>query len=246
VKTIFSGQGNDAILGGQTEHVLIYFKELWKTKKIGTLLNELIKSLDWISPMLVWSILFSRKAESKAKMLLAPRFVTAYSQDETSKEDASLQNALLRDVTQHAVEYLRVDDRASSAFSVESRHPFLDHRIVEFAFSLPATQKIRDGWTKYVMRNAVKGFIPEAIRKKRKKFGTPIPQQRWMRELRRNIRKLFESNKFRERGYFNQPAILDVFDRYCEGKLSRIERQSYYNVLWRILNLELWLETFFD
>jgi len=219
---------------------------LWKTKKTGKLLNELIKNLDWISPMLVWSILFSRKAESKAKTLLAPRFVAAYSQSETPKESVSLQNALLRDVTQHAVEYLRVDDRASSAFSIECRHPFLDHRIVEFAFSLPATQKIRNGWTKYVMRNAVKGLIPEAIRRKRKKFGTPIPQQRWMRELRRNIRKLFESDKFRERGYFNQPAILDVFDRYCEGKLSRIERQYYANVLWRILNLELWLETFFD
>jgi asparagine synthase (glutamine-hydrolysing) len=245
VKIIFSGQGSDAILGGQSEHALVYFKELWKTKKIGKLLNELVKSLDWISPMLVWSILFGRKAESKAKRLLAPKFAMAHNQDETPKAEASLQNALLRDVTEHAVEYLRVDDRASSAFSVECRHPFLDHRIVEFAFSLPATQKIRDGWTKYVMRNAMKGLIPESIRMKRKKFGTPIPQQRWMRELR-NIRKLFTSKKFREREYFNQPAILAVFDRYCEGKLSRIERQYYQNVLWRILNLELWLETFFD
>lgn len=246
VKTVFSGQGADAILGGQAGHALIYFKELWKTKKIGKLLNELIKSLDWILLMLVWSILFSRKAESKTKTLLAPKFAAVHSQSETQKEDASLQNALLRDVTQHAVEYLRVDDRASSAFSIECRHPFLDHRIVEFAFSLPATQKIRDGWTKYVMRNAIKGFIPEAIRKNRKKFGTPIPQQRWMRELRRDIRKLFESNKFREREYFNQPAIIDVFDRYCKGKLNRVERRYYADVLWRILNLELWLETFFD
>ncbi|MDH5770989.1 MAG: asparagine synthase (glutamine-hydrolyzing), partial [Candidatus Bathyarchaeota archaeon] len=246
VKVVFSGQGNDAILGGQTEHALIYFKELWKTKRIGNLLNELVKSLDWVLLWLVWSILFSRKAESKARMLLAPRFVAAYSQGEMPKEEASLQNALLNDVTKHAVEYLRVDDRASSAFSMECRHPFLDHRIVEFAFSLPATQKIRDGWTKYVARNAMKGFIPEVIRNKRKKLGTPIPQQRWMRELRQNIRKLFESNKFRERKYFNQPAILEVFDRYCEGRLSRIERQYYSNVLWRILNLELWLETFFD
>jgi asparagine synthase (glutamine-hydrolysing) len=246
VKIVFSGQGSDAILGGQTGHALTYFKELWKTKKIGKLLNELVKSLDWILPMLVWSILFSRKAGSKAKTLLAPHFVAAYSQREMPKPDASLKNALLSDVTKHAIEYLRVDDRASSAFSMECRHPFLDHRIVEFAFSLPATQKIRDGWTKYVVRNAMKGIIPEAIRKNRKKLGTPIPQQRWMRELRPNIRKLFESNKFRKREYFNQPAILDIFERYCEGKLSRLERQYYVDVLWRILNLELWLETFFD
>lgn len=244
-KVIFSGQGCDAILGGQTNHVLIYYKELWKNKKIRKLLNELVKSLDWISPMLVWSILFDRKAKLEAKRLLAPKFAMAHNQDETPKAEASLQDALFRDVTEHAVEYLRVDDRASSAFSVECRHPFLDHRIVEFAFSLPSTQKIRDGWTKCVMRNAVKGIVPESIRLKRKKFGTPIPQQRWMRELQ-NIREVFASKKFRERGYFNQPSILDVFDRYCEGKLGRIEREYYQNVLWRILNLELWLEIFFD
>ena len=80
---------------------------------------------------------------------------------------------------------------------------------------------------------------------KRKKFGTPIPQQRWMKELQ-NLREVFASKKFRERGYFNQSVILDVFDRYCEGKLGRIEREYYQNVLWRILNLELWLEIFFD
>ena len=246
VKIVFSGQGNDAILGGQTDHALTYFKELWKTKKIGKLVNELVKSSDWILLRMAYSILFKPNAELKAKMLLAPQFVKLYGQDEPPKEDVSLKEVSVRDITQHAVEYLRVDDRASSAFSMECRHPFLDHRIVEFALSLPATQKIRNGWTKYVMRNAMKGLIPEAVRRKRKKFGTPIPQQRWMRQLRGDIRRLFESDKFRERGYFNQPAILHVFDDYCEGRLNRIERQHYTNVLWRILNLELWLETFFD
>ena len=79
----------------------------------------------------------------------------------------------------------------------------------------------------------MKGLVPEVIRKKRKKMGTPIPQRRWMRELTPNIRKLFESKKFRDRGYFNQFAILEMFDRYCEGKLDRIEREYYYNMLWR-------------
>jgi len=245
-RIVFSGQGSDAIFGGQTKHVLTYFNELWKAKRIGTLLNELAKSLDWMLPWLVWAILFERKAEQQAKMLLAPQFVAAHDQGERKKKDYSLQSALYDDVTLHAVEYLRVDHRASSAFSMECRHPFLDHRIVEFAFSLPSTQKIRDGWTKYIVRNAMKGLVPEAIRKKRKKFGTPIPQQRWMRELRRDIREIFESNKFRERGYYNQRAILEIFDRYCEGKLSRLERQQYADMIWRIINVELWLEAFVD
>jgi asparagine synthetase B (glutamine-hydrolysing) len=92
----------------------------------------------------------------------------------------------------------------------------------------------------------MKGLIPDVVRRKRKKRGAPIPQQRWMKELQQNIRELFESKKFRERKYFNQPAILGVFDRYCEGKLNRLEREVYRDMLWRIINLELWLELYFD
>ena len=67
-----------------------------------------------------------------------------------------------------------------------------------------------------------------------------------MKELDQNIAELFQSPEFRKRGYFNQAAVLTVFHRYIEGRLSRLERQFYANVLWRILNLELWLQTFFD
>jgi hypothetical protein len=67
-----------------------------------------------------------------------------------------------------------------------------------------------------------------------------------MNDLKEDIRRLLESDKFRKREYFNQPAILNVFDRYCSGKLNRIQREYYANLLWRILNLELWLEIFFD
>lgn len=244
VKIIFHGQGPDEILGGHTGHALIYLTELWKRKKFGMLLKELIKSLDWFLPYWIRSFWFKRNAKSKAEMLLASHFVEAYSQSEMQKEDVSIEEALFSDTTQLLVEHLRVEDRASSAFSMECRHPFLDHKIVEFAFSLPATQKIRNGWTKYVLRNAVKSVIPETIRRRRKKFATPIPHQRWMKELRQDIRKLFESYKFRERGYFNQHVILEVFDRYCEGRMSQVERLYYAGVLWRIINLELWLETF--
>jgi asparagine synthase (glutamine-hydrolysing) len=246
VKTVFSGQGTDAILGGQPQHSIIYYKELWKRKNLVKLSKELVKESRWILPWLVGYVLFSRKAESNAKALLAPQFVTAHSSDASFKEPVSLDNALLRDVTQHSIEYLRVDDRASSAFSMERMYPFLDHRIVEFAFSLPAEQKIRDGWTKYVLRKAVKGLIPETIRSNRAKFGTPIPQQRWIKELRQNIEELLKHNAFKERGYFNQYAILEIFNLYCDGKLNRLGRHYYANVLWRIINLELWLETFFD
>jgi asparagine synthase (glutamine-hydrolysing) len=246
VKVVFSGQGCDALFGGQTDHYFTYFVELWRKRKIGALLNELIRSSDWIFPNMVYRILFERNARFRAKTLLRKEFVKKYDQNSKEKNAESLHEALMRDIMYHAPEYLRVDDRASSAFSIECRHPFLDNKIVEFAFSLPSDQKIRKGVTKYVIRNAVKGIVPETIRKKRKKSGTPIPQQRWMKDLYENIMETFHASKFQSKEYFNQPAVLNLFSRYCLGKLNRIERECYANLLWRIINLELWFEIFFD
>jgi asparagine synthase (glutamine-hydrolysing) len=246
VGVVLSGQGCDAILGGQTDHFLTYCAELWRKRKIRVLLDELVRGSDWLLPSLIYRILFKGSAESRAKALLGEEFVKKYDQNNEENDAQSLQEALARDITCHAPEYLRVDDRASSAFSIECRHPYLDNRLVEFAFSLPSNQKIRKGLTKYVVRNAMKGDIPEAIRKKKKKFGTPIPQQRWMNDLYKEIIETFSSQRFLDREYFNQTAVLNLFQRYCSGALNRIEREHYRNLLWRILNLELWLEIFFD
>ncbi|MCW4003671.1 MAG: asparagine synthase (glutamine-hydrolyzing) [Candidatus Bathyarchaeota archaeon] len=245
VSFVFSGQGADALLGGQSNHTLKYLEELWARKNFSQLTKELASDTRRILSMLAWSTFFGRGAESKRKALLAPKFVEAHRNESLLNETSSLESALLNDVTQHSVEYLRVDDRASSAFSIECIHPFLDHRLVEFAFSLPANQKIRNGLTKYVLRKAMKGLIPEAIRLNKKKLGTPIPQQRWMRELQQYITNLIASDKFKERGYFDQSAVLYIFNRYCEGKFNRVEHHYYTNILWRIVNLELWFEIFF-
>jgi hypothetical protein len=91
----------------------------------------------------------------------------------------------------------------------------------------------------------VKGIIPEAIRKRRGKLGTPVPLG-WLVDLEKEIRAIFGSRKFRDRGYFNQPAVLDVYDRFCNGKMNHFEKMFYTDVFWRILNLELWFEVFFD
>jgi len=248
VKVAFSGQGPDEFLAGHNDHFVAYLKELWRKKRIASLLIELVASLNrygLLSIIRYATTMFTSSDKLQVKKLLKPQFVAANNSGQAQRKDNSLRATLLLDVMQNRLPiHLRVGDRVSSAFSIESRCPYLDHRIIEFAFSLPETQKIRNGWNKYVLRSAMKGFISEAVRR-RKKLGTPIPLERWMQDLRGKLREVFNSSKFQEREYFNQAAILEVFDRYCEGRLSRLERQYYANVLWRILNLELWLETFF-
>jgi asparagine synthase (glutamine-hydrolysing) len=247
-KVTFTGQGPDEFLAGHNDHFLTYIKELWKRKRITRLLIELVTGLNRYGPASVvrQAIKTLTFGGVRVEKLLDPQFVALHDLNQAQKKDNSLYTALLLDITKNRLPmHLRVGDRVTSAFSLESRCPYLDHRIIEFSFSLPETQKIRYGWGKYVLRNATRGLIPESVRR-RKKFGTPIPLERWMKDLRAEIREVFNSSKFRKRGYFNQPAVLEAFDRYCDGKLSRIERQSYADIFWRILNLELWLETFFD
>jgi asparagine synthase (glutamine-hydrolysing) len=137
---------------------------------------------------------------------------------------------------------LRYEDRNSSAFSVEARVPFLDHRLVEFVFSLSLSARIKNGWTKYILRKAVKGTIPEKIRKRRSKIGFAVPEKKWLIELKDEIMKVFTSEEFKSRKCFNQEEIVKKFKEFCEGKLS----DEYVRVFWRILILEFWFRIFID
>jgi asparagine synthase (glutamine-hydrolysing) len=65
-------------------------------------------------------------------------------------------------------------------FSIETRHPFLDHRLVDFMLSLPVRMKIKNGWTKYVLRKAIHE-LPDAIRWRRDKQGFVTPEEKWLR-----------------------------------------------------------------
>jgi asparagine synthase (glutamine-hydrolysing) len=247
VRVTFSGQGPDEILAGHSDHFQVYVKELWKTRRFKKLLTEIIAGLGRYGPRSVLKSLIETLTPTKpqAKDLLDPRFVTSYKPDRLQKE-GSLRTALLADLTRNRLPmHLRVGDRVSSAFCTETRCPYLDHKVVEYSFLLPESQKIKNGWGKYVLRNAVKGIVPESVRK-RGKLGTPVPLDRWMKNLHHDISRILRSDRFRDRGYFNQPRVLEVYDRYYKGMLKRSERQFYGDVLWRILNVELWFEVFFD
>jgi asparagine synthase (glutamine-hydrolysing) len=75
---------------------------------------------------------------------------------------------------------IQMNDRSSSAFGVENRNPFLDHRIVEFAYRLPPGMKIRGNMTKYLLRKAMRGIVPDAILDRKDKKGLVVPFRPWL------------------------------------------------------------------
>jgi len=136
---------------------------------------------------------------------------------------------------------LHIDDRSSMAHSVESRAPFLDYRLVEFLFSVPAELKIQGGITKYILRHALKGILPEEVRTRQDKLGFPTPLREWFKTvLRGRVEELLHSREFASRPYFDRAGVQKKFKEYLEG------RDDLQYTVWSWVNLELWFRKFID
>jgi asparagine synthase (glutamine-hydrolysing) len=127
-------------------------------------------------------------------------------------------------------------DRMSMAHSLEVRPPFLDHRIVEFAASLPENLKIRAGSQKFLLRHLMRDRLPPQVLHKRKS-GFDIPAHRWLRcELRPLLEDALSARAVRDAGIFRPEAIRMLVNRH----MSRTVNVGYH--LWGLMTLHLWLK----
>jgi len=156
--------------------------------------------------------------------------------DRVSSPSIRLASAQRRSLTTDPLPLLlRVEDRNSMAHGVEVRVPFLDHRLASYALALPIDWRIRGSWNKYVLREALRGRIPESVRTRQDKMGFPVPTERWFaRELYEPLRDLIGSQAARERGLYRTDALLRELDR------SRGTSVDNHRVLFRAANMEMW------
>jgi asparagine synthase (glutamine-hydrolysing) len=137
---------------------------------------------------------------------------------------------------------LRASERNTSAFGMSSRSPFLDRELVEFMFQIPGTMKIRSGVTKHLLREAMRGVLPEVTRKRTKKVGWNAPSDQWFVGAGAGMmRDLVSSQRFRERGIYRTDRLLALIDEHEAIVSSGAARENHMMVLWQTLNLELWL-----
>jgi asparagine synthase (glutamine-hydrolysing) len=131
-------------------------------------------------------------------------------------------------------------DRMSMANSLETRAPLLDHRLIEFAQTIPASFKLRGLETKYILKRAAEGLIPDEIIN-RPKQGFDVPIRGWFnRELREMLDDTLNDRRARERGDFNHRAVMAILDEHRRGVRDHSRR------LWSLLVLELWRRAFID
>lgn len=131
-------------------------------------------------------------------------------------------------------------DISSMANSLETRSPFLDHKLMEFAASIPSNLKLKGWTTKYLLKKALTKILPKDILNRRKAgFGVPIGT--WFRqELKDYAYDILLSEKSLKRGYFKKEAIKRILDEHTKGKIDHGAR------IWSLINFELWHQMFID
>ena len=134
---------------------------------------------------------------------------------------------------------LHYGDRNSMAFSIESRLPFLDYRLVEAIFAMPLSHKIRNGLTKRVMRAAMRGVMPDLITDRISKLGFTTPEEDWMRDHPEKFREMIAAAADRLSPLLDRQRTLDWYD-----EIWRTDRFRECHVIWRIISAARWAELF--
>jgi asparagine synthase (glutamine-hydrolysing) len=176
------------------------------------------------------------------------RFVETWLRRDADRPFRShLNNALWIDFRHVGLpETLHSVDALSMAFSVESRPPFLDHRLVELSFSLPPHEKMRDGWTKSILRRALHDVLPEEIRTRRRKLGFPAPIGRWLQRPSnlRQVEDLLLDPRCLGRGILDARILRRKIETFKTS--TGRQRAAFGPLLWRWVTLELWFRQFVD
>jgi len=158
-----------------------------------------------------------------------------------SQNWASIDNFTQRMQFLDTVSYLPDDilvkvDRASMGVSLETRMPFLDHKVFEFAWRVPMHQKIRKRGGKWVLKQVLYRYVPQAI-VDRPKMGFGIPIDIWLRgPLREWADNLLNEERLQQQGFYDPKMVRKRWDEHLSGK------RNWQYLLWNVLVFQLWLE----
>ena len=178
-------------------------------------------------------------AETKAR--IAELNPYQYQNEWPKQTDAAevLDKLLYVDSKTYLHELLMKQDQMSMAASIESRVPFLDHKLVEFTAKMPTKMKLRGNTTKFLLKEAMKGILPDEILF-RPKMGFPVPTARWLRnEFKSYVDDYVLSERTLSRGIFNADFVKDLVAQHNQGT-------DHSNKIFRLINFEIWHRIFIE
>lgn len=267
VKVVLSADGGDELFCGYTHYQRIanYFeKYFYKNRPTAKIEKALIKTLlktGLLEHLSIYNI--RHKVTAYQDLLMAKDLVSFYEQNVSNQSEFELDAMLGKHEAFKSASFHLMDnkanvdqmaywdflhflpddllhkvDRATMYNSIEGREPFLDHRLVEFAFSLPLHYKYRKGKNKYILKEILGEYVPKPLFERPKK-GFSIPIFQWFSgELRIFLEEYLTKEKIETTGIFNTKEVLKEYERFKEyskqGKDYNIEK------MWRILSFMMW------
>ena len=203
----------------------------------GDKVHKLSRLLQMGSPEAMYQEMISSWSDPAQVLRAAPTgYRGAPGGEWPTKNLAFVEQMMLADT----IGYMRDDilvkvDRAAMAVSLETRAPFVDHRVLEFATRLPFTVKMRDGTPKWILRQLLDRYVPRAL-VDRPKMGFGIPLHAWLRgSLRDWAEALLEPSRLRNEGYFDADAVGAVWQAHLAGRVNAVPQ------LWPVLMFQAWL-----
>jgi asparagine synthase (glutamine-hydrolysing) len=266
VKVVLTGEGSDELFGGYERYRwnLLNQRGAAAYRRVPGPLRSFLRSQAASSPLLSASL--RRKLrhtfvgrDDSVESLFLDNFYCAFSREEQNRllasspaavygnylrywnargESSALARMLYADQKTYLVELLMKQDQMSMACSIESRVPFLDHKLVEFSTRIPDRLKIHGATQKYILKKAVEDLLPRNIIY-RKKMGFPTPIRSWL--LDPKAEPLYAALKSREgflASYLDMHEVESLIERHRSGFEDATDR------IWRLLNLQLWGDLF--
>jgi len=256
VTVTLDGQGADEQLGGYHYFYGFYFKDLLQNFKFISLIRESIayykmhKSLFAFKTFLYFLLpnQIETKLSVKNRGFLSHEFVARLSDHKISSvvsnlyASKNLHESLINHFEYKLEHLLKWNDRNSMFFSLESRNPFLDYRLVEYTLSLNSSAIIKKGFTKSILRDSLKNILPDKIRLRTDKLGFATPQDDWYRteKFQKLILDLISSESFKNRNIVNPEIALQLYKRHLNKEID-ISKE-----IWKWIHLEMWFREFID
>lgn len=253
VKVILDGQGSDEAIAGYEYIPGLYYKTLFTHLKWGRLAKEIVQYAklhkSWRHVKYMAFFLLPSRMRTKVRVMqrgyIDPEFVAKHKDSVIADKlyGANTMTEMLVAHFEYKLEHLnKWGDRDTMAFGVEGRSPFLDKDLVEYSIALKDELKIKGGYTKFILREVMKGIMPEKVRLRVDKRGFSVPMDEWYRTegFQKLVKEILESESFAKRGYFKPEEAKKLYERHLRGEVNVAKD------IWKWINLEMWFRKYID